>query len=1054
MKQHYKLLLVLKFAAFCSLLIVSISQNKAIAQGVTTATIVGKTMDTGGAEIPGASVTALHTPTGTVHGISTRVDGRFSLPNLRIGGPYTITISFVGYETQKVENIFLTLGETRSFEFQLKQSTTELGEVVVTATEGFDKDKTGASNAFDNNTIRNMPTITRSAADIYRLTPSYDGNSFAGRNDQYNNFSLNGAIFNNPFGLDAATPGGQTDAQPISLDAIDQIQVSLAPYDVAQAGFTGASVNAVTKSGTNKFTGTVFSFYRTDALTGSKIKGETVFVPDLTQLQSGFSIGGPIVKDKLFFFANFELERRDDLGSSFRAARPGLVGAEVSRVTAADLDATSSALFNRFGYVSGPYEGYIHETNNQKGILKFDWNINKNHTLTAIYNFLDASKQKPAHPAAIGRRGPDATTLQFFNSGYKINNKINSGLVELKSIFGNKFSNKAQIGYTVFDDSRDPFSAPFPVININNNDNIRYIVAGHEPFSIHNLLNQKVLQFNDNFNIYVGDHSITLGTSFEKFEFDNSFNLNAYGGTFGPGFNSVTDFLTVVNSGAFDVDVQAAIDADNNNNANGTWTLAETNVGQLAFYAQDKWLVNDQFTLTYGIRMDKPLYFDTPEKIKENIAVTRNCCYDPNIDYFDENGNTVRFNHTDLPEGVALISPRLGINYDVAGDKKSVIRGGTGLFTGRFPFVWIGNQVANPNWFFYNMTNRNFKFPQVWRSNIGIDKSFGQGWVATADFIYTSDVNAMMVRNYGIKPPSGTLAGVDNRPIYTSADRTTQPVFAPGNNAYVFTNTDIGRTFNMTLELKRNWSNGLYATIAYNYLDAQDASSIDAEISSDAYDRNPAFGHVNKAVLAPSIYGNKHRVVGTINKTFTYSGGKHATTLSLFLEYAKGGRFSYTYSGDLNNDGSGLNDLIYVPTSSDLSAMAFTGTVAQQTSQRAALEQYINQDEYLAGRRGQYAEKYALLNPWYSRYDFRLLQDYKFSNGNSIQFSLDILNVGNFISSDWGVRQFPTNTQPIGVSVAAGNPTYSFDPNLKNTFTNDASLLSRWQMQFGLRYRF
>lgn len=1050
MRNIYKASSLPAYAATL-VLFLFLHQNNALAQGVTTATIVGRVVDAERQGLPGATVSALHIPTGTVYGISSRSDGRFSLPNLRIGGPYTVTVSFVGYETQKAEDIFLALGETRTFDFQIKQSATELGEVVVTGA-GFDKDKTGASAAYDNNTIRIMPTITRSASDIYRLTPSSDGNSFAGRNDQFNNFSLNGAIFNNPFGLDAATPGGQTDAQPISLDAIDQIQVSIAPYDVTQAGFTGASVNAVTKSGTNKFHGTAFGFYRTDALTGSKIKGEKVFVPNLTQLQTGFSIGGPIMKDKLFFFANLEIERRDNLGTSFRAARPGLSGAEVSRVSAADLDAVSSALSSRFGYVTGPYEGFIHETNNQKGIIKFDWNINKNHSLTAIYNFLDASKEKPAHPSAIGRRGPDATTLQFYNSGYRINNKIHSGLVELKSLFGNKFSNKAQIGYTDFDDSRDPFSTPFPVININNNDNIRYIVAGHEPFSIHNRLNQKVFQFNDNFNIYSGNHTITVGTSFEAFAFDNSFNLNTYGGTFGPGYNSPTDFIADVNSGVLDAGVQAAIDAFAANNASGTWALAETNVGQLAFYAQDKWLVNEKLTLTYGVRVDKPLYFNTPTKIQENID--RNCCYDPTINYFDEAGNTVQFNSTELPDETPLVSPRVGINYDVSGDKKTILRGGSGLFTGRFPFVWIGNQVANPNWFFYNMTEKNFKFPQVWRSNVGIDKSFGKEWSATVDVMYTQDVNAMMVRNYGIAPPSGTLAGVDNRPIYLASDRTTEPVFAPGNNAYVFTNTNIGRTFNLTMELRRKWSNGLYATIAYNYLDAKDASSIEAEISSDAYDRNPAFGHVNTAVLAPSIYGNQHRIVGTVNKTLSYGGGKHATTLSLFFEYAKGGRFSYTYSGDINNDGSGLNDLIYIPTSSDLAVMTFSGTPTEQITQRDALEQYINQDEYLSGRRGQYAEKYALMNPWYSRFDFRILQDYKFSNGHSIQFSIDILNAGNFISSEWGVRQFPTNTQPIGVSVSGGVPTYSFDPNLVSTFTNDASLLSRWQMQFGLRYSF
>lgn len=353
------------------------------------------------------------------------------------------------------------------------------------------------------------------------------------------------------------------------------------------------------------------------------------------------------------------------------------------------------------------------------------------------------------------------------------------------------------------------------------------------------------------------------------------------------------------------------------------------------------------------------------------------------------------------------------------------------------------------------MTEKDFKFPQVWRTNIGVDKAFGEGWIATADFIYTRDINAMMVRNYGRKPPTGTLQGVDDRAIYDPADMASNPFGGP-TNAYVFTNTDIGRTINLTFELKRSWASGIYSTIAYNYLDAQDASSIEAEISSDAYDRNPALGHVNKAVLAPSIYGNRHRVVGTANKTFSYGGGKHATTISLFFEYAQGGRFSYTYSGDINRDGSGLNDLIYIPANSaEIAAMTFTGSATEQNEQRVALDNYIEQDEYLRENRGQYVEKYGMLSPWYSRWDLRILQDLKINDDHALQFSLDILNVGNLISSEWGVRQFPTNTQPIGVSVdAGGNPTYSFDSNLKKTFTYDAGLLSRWQMQFGLRYIF
>ncbi len=1055
--------------------------NGLLAQGVTTASISGQVTDQNGEGLPGASVIAIHSPTGTEYGNSTRVDGKFNLPNLRVGGPYTITVSFVGFESMTQENVYLALGQNLNIDFELRESSQELEEVVIVAeNEVFDDDKQGYTSNYDNALIRKMPTITRSSADIYRLTPASDGNSFGGRNDQYNNFSLDGSIFTNPFGLDAATPGGQTDAQPISLDAIDQIQVSVAPYDVTQAGFTGAAINAITKSGTNELKGTVFGFSRSDNLTGKKIEGEEIFVPDLSQLQTGFSLGGPIVKNKVFFFVNFEMERREDLGSAF-VANTGSGALNESRIPEQDLIDVRDAL-RSIGYDPGAYQGFIHNTDNQKGIAKIDWNINKNHTLVATYNFLDASKQKPAHPSALGRRGPDATTIQFQNSGYQINNKIHSGLLELRSLLGTKFSNKLQVGYTKFDDSRDPMSTPFPVVNINQ-FGVRGIVAGHEPFSIHNRLDQDVIQFTDNFDIYAGNHTITVGTSFEKFSFDNSFNLGVYepfeipgvtppynnnidyypGGSFGPGFNSVQDFLNFVNTNNTDGISQLENIANysqsvfDGNNANDTWALAETNVGQWAVYVQDKIALTDDFTLTAGVRMDLPLYFDTSEKIQENID--RNCCYDPSIIYTDENNESVTFDHTVLPKQTPLISPRVGFNWNVGGEQVLQVRGGTGLFTGRFPFVWIGNQVANPNTFFYNMTANDFKFPQVWRSNIGFDRQFNGGWVATLDLNYTKDINAMMVRNYGLGgSPQGTLNSPgDNRPYYLSSQKI--------NNAYIFTNTDEGYAFNLTAEIKRSWENGLYTSLAYNFLDAKDVTSIEAEITSDAFDRNPALGDVNQTVLAPSIYGNKHRIVGNIYKNFTYGGGKWGTTISTFFEYAQGGRFSYTYSGDINNDGalSFGNDLIYIPTDAEIDQMNFAdtpdpvdGSTVTAAQQRAALKAFISQDDYLSKNRGEYSERNAILSPWYSRWDLRLLQDYNLSNGHQIQFSVDILNFGNLISSDWGIRQFPTNTQIIGASTDAstGDVVYTFDPSLTETFTPETGLISRWQLQFGLRYTF
>ncbi len=1030
---------------------------------VTTASLQGRILDQSGVPLIGATVVATHTPSGTNYGTVTDIDGRYRIANMRIGGPYTIQLTYVGYEDKAISNIFLTLGQKRVIDASMKSASVTLEGVVVSANKNgiLNSDRTGSSTNVSNEQIKKLPTISRSAKDFTRLTPSSDGNSFGGRNNKMNNFTLDGSIFNNPFGLDAATPGSQTNAQPVSLDAIDQIQVDIAPFDVRQSGFTGAAVNAVTKSGTNELHGTAFGFYRNQDFTGGKVRGKEIFVPDLNHLQTGFSLGGAIIKNKLFFFANAEIERRSDLGSNYLAARPGLSGPNVSRVSAEDMERVSRLLRDNYGYETGAYEGFLHRTDNNKGLFKLDWNIGRNHNLTATYNFLLASRDKPAHPEAIGRRGPDQTTLQFENSGYTIINNLHSGIVELNSRFSNMFANKFQVGYTAFRDSRDPKSDPFPVININQ-AGVRAIVAGHEPFSIHNRLFQDVIQASDNLDIYLNKHTITVGFSFEKFLFDNSFNLNTYGGTFGPGFASVDAFEAAVKDGSFGKQVDQArntykqfggddsplgVDQDTAKGYQG-WALAETNVGQLAFYLQDEINVTPDFTLTLGLRIDRPEYFDTQEKIKENIA--RNCCYFGDIEYYDEEGNPTKFDHTVLPKETPNISPRFGFNWDVQGDRSTQVRGGSGLFSGRFPFVWIGNQVANPNFFFYCVTREDFRFPQVWRTNLGLDKRLGDGWIGTFDVVYTKDIHAMMVRNYGLKPPSGTLKGVDNRPFYVdSLDRTSFK-----NDAYVFTNTNLGRSLNVSVQLQKRWDNGMFASLGYDYLDSRDASSIPAEISSDAYARNPAYGNVNLPVLSPSLYGHKHRILGAASKRFEY-GGKWATTVSTFFEYVKGGRFSYTYSGDINHDGSNLNDLIYIPTKEDIAKMNFDETTYSAEEQRAALEAYIQQDDYMSANRGKVAGKYALLRPWYSTWDVKIAQEYMLPKGQALEFTVDILNFGNLLNSSWGVRQNPTASQPIGVSTDNdGNVTYSFDPAIKNTFTDDFSLLSRWQAQFGLRFRF
>ena len=1047
---------------------------------VTTSNIKGVVVDDQDAPLPGANVVAVHMPTGTTYGTITNFEGRFTMLNLRVGGPYTITVSYVGFKTQELTDIGLALGITYNVSAKMVSDSQALDEVVVTGTRGdiFGSDRTGAQTSIGRRELTRLPTIQRSASDFTRPEPTASNGPFAGRNDQFNNFSLDGAIFNNPFGSDAATPGGQTNAQPISLDAIDQIQVTTAPYDVTQSGFTGASVNAVTKSGTNEFYGTAYGFFRNDDLTGGKIRGDDVFKPKLEQTQYGVSIGGPIVKNKLFFFVNFESDSRTDLGSAFTPNR-GTGAINESRVLASDFELVDRVLRqvvigqddngNDIFYNPGRFEEFTYDSNSIKGIVKLDWNINENNRLAFIYNFLDASREQPAHPTALGFRGPNASTLQFENAGYEINNQIGSIQIELNSTLSDQAVNKLQVGYTRFNDFRRALSTPAPTITLQENGS-NYIIAGHEPFSINNRLDQRVFQITDNLNFFVGDHTVTVGFSYEKFQFDNSFNLGAYGGrgVFFP-TGDIAPFRDPANIPGLVADFQqqfneaisadAALEAAGEGNPGG-WALAETNVGQLGIYLQDDWNVTDNLKLTLGLRVDKPLYFDSSEKAQE--VIDRSCCYVPEIPYQNpDTGETVFFDSTQMPSNKPLYSPRFGFNWNVKGDRTFQLRGGTGVFTGRFPFVWLGNQIANPNVFFYQVVDPDFKWPQVWRTNVGGDYRFDSGLILTADISYTKDINGPHVQNWGLLPPSEVLNGVDNRTVYGNDDLI--------NNAYVFTNADEGRIWNFVVKGEKTWWKDFYTSLSYSYLDSKDVNSIEAEITADAWAGNAIVNDANTPVLANSRYGDKHRIVGVLSKPWVYGkDGRWGTTVTAFFEYAQGQRFSYVYGGDINNDGSNFNDLIYIPTSSEIDQMTFATTPEgpSQQEQRDAFDRYIQQDDYLSGRRGQYAERYGANAPWRGRWDIKVLQDFNFKvsddRTNTIQFSMDILNLGNLISSNWGLVQIPANPQPIGASLprdADGNvtsfdPTYAFNPDLQETFVYDSDLESRWQIQFGLRYIF
>jgi len=1039
----------------------------AFSQGVTTSSMNGKIVDSKNQPVFAATVVATHTPTGTQYGTITQEDGRFDMRNMRVGGPYTVTVTFIGYKETKQENIYLQLNKSAEINLVLNEDNVQIDEITVVYDKNdvISQNRTGAQTSVDREKIVALPTISRSQADMTRLTPESDGNSFGGRNNLYNNFSLDGSIFNNSFGLDVATPGGQADAQPVSLDAIDQIQVSLAPFDVREGGFTGAGVNAVTKSGTNKFKGSTYYFFRNENMIGDKVNGLKVKNLDFSTKQYGVSLGGPIIKNKLFFFVNYEQERRDQQAHGFVADNGTNTGnSNTTSVAEADIKAVQQHFMERWGYDTGAYQDYNHKTSNNKFLIKLDANLSPKHNLVLRYNMLDAYRDILPHPEAVIGRGPTSFRLPFENSSYRIFNKIHSVVGELHSMFSSKLANKFMAGYTAFRDKRNPHSTPFPVVDIlDQNGNIA-ITAGSEMFSTNNRLNQDVIQISDNLTYYADRHTFTLGFNYERFKFENSFNLFYY-----PWITafSVQDFLDD-NFAYFVGNPTGDLNQDVTDAQKNPFAWSDVDVAQIAFYAQDEFQVNDDLKLTLGLRLDVPKYYND---IPQDEATDRGKNFDG---WVNENGSSVKLDPATWPDAKIMWSPRFGFNWDVKGDNTMQLRGGSGIFTGRIPFVWLGNQSTNaridPGYEFQlNATSKDFKFPQVWKNNLAMDVKFGHGWLATVEGIYSKDVNAVVHKNYNMLPPSGQLSGTgDTRARFAGFNEQNIYSASAGSESFleagaiVMDNTKKGYQFTATAKLAKKWNSGLSADVAYTYLSAKDLTSIPAEIAADAFQRNPVVGNPNMPAYSWSRYGLQHRIISSVMYKVKY--GKMATSFAMFYEAGKGNRYSYTYSGDVNNDAISNNDLVYVPeNSSDIhfgEVVDGLGVVAADAAQQwAALDAFISQDDHLSDRRGKYAQRNGAMLPWYGQMDLRFMQDFNLDihgKQNTFQFSVDVLNFGNMISSNWGVRQFATTNNPITVNGVDNNgtPWLQFDPNLKKSYIDDVTVNSKWQLQIGIRYIF
>lgn len=1066
-----------------------LSTGYVLSQGVTTSGITGVVTEANGEPLPGANVVATHLPSGTRYGAVSNLEGKYSIPGMRVGGPYRVSVSFIGYSTQEVENIVLSLGTFSNVNVVLAEEGTELTEVVVTA-EGsvFSSERTGASTSINNNTISKLPTISRNINDFTRLTPQSNGQSFAGQDSRLNNITVDGSYFNNSFGLGSGSnPGGRTGVSPISLDAIDQISVNVAPYDVRQGNFTGAGINTVTRSGTNEFEGSAYYFWRNNNNVGTQAKDNTFDPGEFKYRQIGFRVGGPIIKDKLFFFASFEDEKTTEPGTTFRANNGGEpIGGNVTRVLASDLNQLSNFLRDNFGYETGPYQGYDHSTEATKFLVKLDYNINDRNKLSVRYNHLDSSTDvllSNSSSLGFGSRRTNLNGLNFQNSNYIIFENIRSIIGELNTRIGNNMTNNLIVGYTYQDESRGSRGQFFPLVDILE-DGATYTTFGFEPFTPNNELRYKTFQIQNNLQYFYGKHTFTGGFSYENYQSENVFfpgSQSAYV------FNSLEDFYS--SADAFLTGRQDTINVRRfqvrySNVPGQVKPIQPLKVNYAGIYVQDEYQVNSKFNLTGGLRIDIPFFGETALRNPEVET----------LDFINPAGETVNFRTDRLPGANILWSPRVGFNWDPSGNKTLQVRGGTGIFTGRPAYVWISNQVGNngiltgferldntdarpfnPDPDAYKpstvtgdpaeryelaLTEENFKFPQVWRTNIAVDKQV-KGFVFTGEFIYNQDVNGVAYYNANLAPANGAFTGPHARPRWVGGNSATR-INGNIDNAVTLSNQAVGNSWVASVSVDFPTVAGFSGKAAYSY--GESKNTVDpGSIAFGSWNNNPHNGDPNNPTLGFSSNFAGHRIFTALSyEADLLTIGK--TNVSLFWEGRTIGNGSYVYGGDFNGDGGFSNDLIYIHRNTgemNFEQFSSSGVTFTPQQQAAAWEAFIQQDKYLSANRGSIAERGAVIMPMVFRADFSASQQLiTKKEGQFLEFRVDILNVGNLLNSDWGVGQAFTTTSPLvprGVD-SNGAPVFRLrnfgDQLISSSYQDTASPADVWRLQFGLRYTF
>jgi hypothetical protein len=1083
------------------LLLLSITTSFAFSQ-VTTSAISGVVKDPKNQVLPGTTVSATHVPTGTVYKAATNKIGAYVFPAVRVGGPYTIIASYVGFKTDEVKDVSTSLGVTSNVDFYLTDNTTALNEVVVVGTKDnvFSKERTGASQQFTRRELQAIPiTGARTINGITKYNAFGDGSSFGAQDSRLNNFTIDGSQFNNNFGLgSSAQAGGRTGASAISLDAIDQLQVNIAPFDIRQSGFTGAGINAVTRSGTNEIEASVYQTQRDNSsrYVGNNARGTTVTASKFDEKVQGFRLGAPIIKNKLFIFGNYESIEKTEPGTTWISSGSPLTGSQISRPTFQQLTDLSKFMQDKFNYTTGPFEGYSNTNISEKFLIRADWNINDKHKLTARYVYHDSEAQigiSNSQSAGFGNRTQNINAMSFQNSGYTIQDNTRSAVLELNSKLSNTLHNNLIVSYDKQIENRGYLSQMFPTIDIKEGATTLTSV-GFDPFTPGNKLDYSTINITNNITKYLGKHTLVGGFNFQRYESNNLF-YPASNGVYI--FNSLNDFYTaanqsLTNGGKPSTFAPARFQFRYSALPGAIEPLQTLKSDRLDLYLQDEYNATKDLKLTFGIRANIVGFENTA---LENPAITAMTF-----------ANSEKWNTGVMPETQVLFEPRFGFNYNLKGESKTQFRGGTGVFTGRPPYVFLSNQIGNngvltgfidvsgaaatpygftadpnkyfipstptlPSTFDLALTDPNYKFPQVWKSNLAVDQKLPfLGLIASAEYLYNRTLNAVHYYEANLQNPVGTLGGVDNRPRFGGTDATVR-VNNNVSRAAVLTNKNGAFHESLTLKLELPYKKGLWGSFAWTTANSKDFMSA-GSIASGSWQSALSVNGNNQLDLSIADAFVKNRLVGLLGYKFEY-GNKVGTATTVTLGYvgAQSNPFSYIVAGDLNGDRVNNNDLLFIPLKgSDIRFTTLTagGRTYTEAEQQVAFDKFIDQDSYLSTRRGQYAQRNGGLLPYLHRLDLSVAQDFFVKikgKKNSIQLRADILNFTNMVDKNWGVSQRATAPQLLNfVSRDANNiPTYRLTTQrlkdgstilARDSYQFNSSVFDVWSAQLGIRYTF